>query len=167
MSYTGAEMSEFDPKRYSTQELLNCFAIVLDELRAREVIRTRNNPVSDYAEWLVAEKLGLKLQTNATKGYDAIGPDGKHYQIKARRLERSDSSRQLGIIRNLESKDFDYLAAVLFDNNFEIKEAYLIPHRRVSKFGSFSKHQNGHILQLKGKLLEPPGVKDITSTLKS
>jgi hypothetical protein len=30
-------------------------------LRARSEIRTQNNPVADYAEWLVSKKLGLEL----------------------------------------------------------------------------------------------------------
>ena len=42
-------------------ELLKCFADVLDELKERGVVRTRNNPVSDYAEWLEAQPKSAKL----------------------------------------------------------------------------------------------------------
>lgn len=158
-------MAGFNPKDYSSQELLSSFALILDELRVREVIRTRNNPVSDYAEWIVAERLGLKLKPQNTKGYDAIAPNGERYQIKARRLQQANSSRQLSVIRNLDGHEFDYLAGILFDNNFRIQEAYLIPHDAIFKYGRFSAHVNGHILQLRGDLLNSQGVQDITDVL--
>ena len=158
-------MANFNAKEYSTLELLKCFASLLDELKSRKVIRNRNNPVSDYAEWLVTKKLDLMLEPNNNQGYDAKGKDDKRYQIKARRLERTNSSRQLGVIRNLDGNEFDYLAGILFDNDFEIKEAYLIPHQAISEFGRFSTHQNGYILQLRGNLLNSQGVQDITHVL--
>jgi hypothetical protein len=166
MNHHGGRMREFNPKEYSPQELLRCFASILDELKAQKVIRTRNNPVSDYAEWLVAEKLGLKLEPSNTKGYDARSPDCLRYQVKARRLERPDNDPpQLGVIRNLEGDDFDYLVGVLFNNNFGVHKAYLIPHDVISESARFSTLVNGYILQLRGDLLAAPGVEDITHVL--
>ena len=46
-------------KQKSSIELMNMYAEILAELNSRKVVRTYNNPVGDYAEWLVAEKLGL------------------------------------------------------------------------------------------------------------
>lgn len=45
-------MGKLDPTAFSTPELLRCFADILDELKQRGIVRTRNNPVADYAEWL-------------------------------------------------------------------------------------------------------------------
>ena len=42
----------------STIELMNMYAQILTELKARSVIRTYNSPIGDYAEWLVSKNLG-------------------------------------------------------------------------------------------------------------
>ena len=63
-------------------ELLQLQASVIDELKARGVVRTKNNPLGDYTEWLVAKALGLELATNSAAGYDATDADGVRYQIK-------------------------------------------------------------------------------------
>ncbi|HDW2598736.1 TPA: hypothetical protein RLU61_004450 [Escherichia coli] len=38
-------------------ELLSLHSEILTQLRSRGVIRTKNNPVGDYAEWLVSNAL--------------------------------------------------------------------------------------------------------------
>ena len=42
-----------------TAELMSRYAQILEELRHRAVIRTRNSPVGDYAEFLFAKSFGL------------------------------------------------------------------------------------------------------------
>ena len=79
----------------TNEEVLRLWATVMGELRRRRVIRSANNPVADYAETLVAERLGLQLVGNSTASYDAVAQDGTRYQIKARRLHDETSSRQL------------------------------------------------------------------------
>ena len=44
--------------------------------RNRNVIRTYNSPIGDYAEWIVADKLGLDLNQSSHTGCDAVGLDG-------------------------------------------------------------------------------------------
>jgi hypothetical protein len=160
-------MIEFDPKAISTFDLLGCFADILDVLKQRGVVRTRNNPVGDYAEWLVAQRLGLSLEHNSKFGYDATNTSGERFQIKSRRLDPSNKSRQLSVIRNLDTGEFDYLIGILFDRDFTVKEAYKIPHGVIAKYASFSKHQNGHILHLRGDILRAPSVEDITHNLSN
>lgn len=160
-------MSEFDPKAFPTPSLLRCFADILDELKQRGVVRTRNNPVADYAEWLVAQRLDLSLERNSRSGYDATSTMNERFQIKSRRLDPSNKSRQLSVIRNLDAGEFDYLIGVLFDRDFTVKEAYKIPHGVIAKYARFSKHQNGHILYLRGDVLRDPSVEDITHILSN
>jgi hypothetical protein len=147
--------------------LLQSFAAILDELRQRGVVRSRNNPIADYAEWLVAKQLGLQLTGNSNRGYDAISPQDTKYQIKGRRLSIPKSSRQLSVIRNLGGREFDYLIAVLFDHNFGVMEAYKIPHGVIEKHARYSQHVNGHLLRLKGDILTLPEVENITAVLSS
>lgn len=160
-------MIEFNPKVFSTFDLFRCYADILNELKQRQIIRTFNNPVADYAEWLVAKMLDLELATNSRSGYDATNSANEKFQIKSRRLVPSNKSRQLGVIRNLESVKFDYLIAVLFESDFSLNEAYKIPQSLITKYAQFSKHQNGHILHLRGDILKDPVVKEITHYLRN
>ncbi len=158
-------MAKFNWNALTVPELLRCFADILDELKERKVVRTRNNPVADYAEWLVAQKLGLMLERNSKRGYDAVDQNGKRYQIKSRRLDPTNESTQLSVIRNLEAGDFDYLVGVLFNRDFTVKEACRIPHSVIKQHSRFSEHVNGYILHLKGKILTALGVENITKVL--
>jgi hypothetical protein len=158
----GNDMTKFDPKAFSTPDLLRHFADIMDELKQRGVVRTRNNPVGDYAEWLVAQRLDLSLERNSKSGYDATNTSGERFQIKSRRLDPSNNSRQLSVIRNLDAGEFDYLIGILFDRDFTVNKAYKVPHGIIAKYARFSKHQNGHILHLRGDILRDPCVEDIT-----
>ena len=152
-------MIGFDPKIFSNEGLLECYSDILDELKNRRVVRTKNSPISDYAEWMVANNLGLKLMNSSQAGYDAIKEsDGTKFQIKC----RSCDGRQLGVIRKLELHDFDYLIAVIVDEKYKILKVFQIPYNNVSKHAIFNKHQNGHILHLRGEILNDEGMEDIT-----
>jgi len=137
----------------------------LDELKERKVVRTRNNPVADYAEWLVTQRLGLSLERNSKRGHDATDQSGKRYQVKSRRLDKTNGSKQLSVIRNLDASEFDYLVGVLFNRDFTVKEAHKIPHGIIREHARFSEHQNGHILLLQGEVLTARGVENITEVL--
>lgn len=153
-------------KKMSVSKLLSTHSSIMDELRRRNIIRTYNNPVSDYTEWLVSSKLKLSLSQKSQAGYDAIDERGKRYQIKGRRSTELNKSRQLGVIRDLDAKKFDYLVGVILNSDYSVKYAALIPHRLVSKLSKYSNHQNGHLLHLREKVLSERGVKDITDKLK-
>ena len=46
----------------SVIELLRTHGAVIDELTRRNVVKTRNNPVGDYEEWLVGQRMELEIQ---------------------------------------------------------------------------------------------------------
>jgi uncharacterized protein DUF6998 len=150
-----------DLKSLSVIELLQLHSAILDDLKCRKIVRTRNNPVGDYTEWLVAKGLGLELAENSSAGFDATDSEGVKIQIKGRRISSENKSRQLGAIRKLDAKDFDHLAAVIFDNNYQIIDAILIPHKVIYDYANYSEHQNAHVLHLKGSILNDPRVEDI------
>lgn len=153
----------FDVKNLEEKELLELYGKLMEELRRRKLVRSSNNPVSDYAEKIVCEKLGLSLQKKSSKGYDAVDENtGTKYQIKARRLTRHNKSRQLGVIRNLDQKLFDFLIAVIFNESFEPIEIWRIPRATIPKYARYCQHQNGHILVLTGEVLEDKTVTSIS-----
>jgi len=73
-------------KQFTPKELLQLTGKIIDELVARGIARTSNNPVSCYTEWLVSQRLDLTLSERSAKGFDAIDRAGVKYEIKARRI---------------------------------------------------------------------------------
>lgn len=100
----------------SAPALLALYSAIVEELHGRGLVRSTNNPVGDYAEYLTARAFGLSLAGNSSIGYDAVSDDGIRYQVKSRRLTPRNSSRQLSAIRGLESGSdpFDFLVGILF-----------------------------------------------------
>ena len=111
----------------STSQLLNLHSVIMDELREREVVRTSNNRTGDYAETLFRKAFHWALERNSSSGHDATSKGGGRFQIKGRRMNARRPSRQLGVIRNLDGKKFDYLAGVLFNKDYPVFRAIIIP----------------------------------------
>lgn len=150
-----------------TSELLSLFAGIVEELRRREVVRSSNNPVADYTEWLVAEALSLEQLRGSTTGCDAVDAEGRRYEIKGRRLTRHNTSTQLSVIRGLDLCHFDFLVGVLYDEDFLVSRACLIPHEVVKTTATYRKHVNGWILYLRPAIWEEVGVVEISDQLKA
>jgi len=147
-------------------DLLRLYADLLDELLKRGIVRSYNNPVSGVGEYLVVNALGLKRVPQSTKGYNAIDNQNRKYEIKSRRLTQNNPSRMLSAIRECEAAHFDFLAGVLFNENFSLEKACLIPHRIVLKKAKFRKHDNAHVLELDDLLWHNEGVVDLTNMLR-
>jgi len=140
-------------KNMNEQSLLNLYSDLMEDLREKQLIRSSNNPVADYAEKVAVDYMGLHRAGKEERGYDAIDDNRRKYQIKGRRITKHNSSRQLGVIRNLEEKLFDYLVAVVFNEDFSVGEIWKVPYRFVEKNSRFSEHQNGHIFYAKPDIL--------------
>ncbi|MDC7220997.1 MAG: hypothetical protein PQJ59_13765 [Spirochaetales bacterium] len=153
-------LSEYDDK-----DLLRLNSRILKELKSRGIIRTFNNPLGDYTEWLVSTRLDYTLENNSKAGFDATSKTGERIQIKGRRVTPTNNSRQLSAIRNLSSKDFDILAAVIFDEDYNVIEAKMIPQEIIHEYANYREHVNAHILILKGDILSDNRIKDIKKDL--
>lgn len=154
-------------KELEVKELLQLQASITKELKDRGIVRTQNQPLGDYTEWLVAKALDLQLEASSKAGYDGISKAGVRVQIKGRRVTPFNNSRQLSVIRKYNEKDFDELAAVIYNENFDVIEALMIPHEVIGDYASHRKHINGHILILKGPILSDPRVKCIKHVICS
>ncbi len=146
-------------------ELLQAFASILELLRDRGLVRTSNNPVADYTEWLVCSRLGLMPERSSNRGYDGIAPDGTKYEIKARRVTSHNSSLQLSAIRGLRDRHFDYLIGVVYEADFSIRYAAKVPHALIEPNSKFRSHTNSHAFHLRPEVLSLPGVEDLTGIL--
>lgn len=95
------------------------------------------------------------------------------YQIKGRRVTDLNGSRQLSAIRGLEEAHFDFLAGVLFNEDYSILNAALIPHTvllnlaKERKHISFQEHTNSHRFLRTDDIWKIPGVQDVACQLQS
>jgi hypothetical protein len=144
-----------DLKVLENRAVLKLYADLIEELRERQLIRSSNNPVADYAEKVAVERLELVRVGKEERGYDATDRKGRRYQIKGRRITRHNKSRQLGVIRNLNERLFHFLVAVILDENFNVVEMWKIPYRFIKANSRWSKHQNGHIFNVYPDVLTP------------
>ncbi len=155
-----------DFSKETAQGLLTNYCEVLKELRLRNLIRSTNNPVADIAETIVKLALKLDLVSGSTAGHDAIDTSGIRYEVKGRRITAENKSRQLSFIRGLDEDHFDFLVGVLFDQDFRILKACVIPKPTVQNLAKYVKHVNGWRLILADSVWEEEGVKDITEVLR-
>jgi hypothetical protein len=155
-----------DIEKFSVLELLKLHSLIGERLRAHGVIRSSNNPVGDLAEYLFCETFRWELSKSSNAHVDAIAKDGSRYQIKGRRITRYNKARQLGAIRDFAGSHFDYLAAVLFDENYDVYRATIIPFAVVKQRAKFIEHTNSHKLILHNNIWDISGVDDVTEQLR-
>lgn len=146
--------------------LLRQYDQVMRELRALGVTRSANNPVADFAEYLFCQAFGWEITPKSTKGHDAKDTAGNRFEIKARRLTQENGSRQLSAIRDLQGKHFDFLAGVLFNQDFTIFRAALVPWNVTVRRSSHVETTNSAKFILKDDVWETNGVKDVTRFLQ-
>lgn len=148
----------------STAELLALYGSILTQLRVRGIVRSENSPVGDYAEYLAARAFGLTLVRNSAIGYDGVDANGVRYQVKGRRMTTWNKSRQLGAIRGLgtTADPFDLLLAILFEPEFGIHRAALIPVAVVRARAARHEYINAWRLMLTDAVWKLPGVQDVT-----
>ncbi|GGX51363.1 hypothetical protein GCM10007385_19970 [Tateyamaria omphalii] len=160
-------MSKFaNVEQLSVSDLLSLHARISESLRDRGVVRSANNPTGDLAEYLFCKAFDWEQAPNSERGFDATGRDGLRFQIKGRRIHRRNKSRQLSAIRNLPSRPFDVLAGVLFDDEFKIRRAALIPFEVVERRAKYVAHTNSSKFMLQDDVWDIEGVIDATEKLK-
>lgn len=147
------------------RELLILHSQIMDELRDREIVRTANAPLGDYAELLFATAFGWALESNSSNGHDATDTAGLRYQIKSRRVTPRNPSRQLSAIRRLPDKTFDFLAAVLFDETYRVTKAVVLPHAVVARRAKRVEHTNSWRFMLDDGVWVEAGARDVTAAL--
>lgn len=159
--------SPIDLAAMPVAKLLELHADLLIELKRREIVRSANNPIGDYAELLFSKSFGWILNTNSSADADAADHHGLRYQIKGRRLASPRGSRQLGFIRRLPERPFDYLAAILFDERFRVSRAALIPFEIVQPRAAYVDSVKAWRFMLNDAVWQIDGVRDVTAELKA
>ena len=154
-----------DLKTKTPTELLCLHSEIIGELQRRDIVRTQNNPIGDYTEWLVCKCLKLQMESNSKAGFDATDSAGLRYQIKGRRS--AGRNIQFSAIRNLEQDHFDFVVAVAFNLDYTIRFAVKLSPTSVERIARYQQHVNAHILILTDNYVGSDGVEDITQDLVS
>ncbi len=117
-------------KNLSINNLIKNYLASRKALQDAGILRTDRNLQGDYAEWLVANKLSLKLSESTTqKGFDASDAEGKTYQIKSRMVYAKEQPASFDF-KNFEHR-FDYLIGVLFNKELELIGMIKVPFLKV------------------------------------
>jgi len=151
----------------SIPELFDMYTAIGDELRQRGIMRTSNNLVGDLAEYIFSKAMGWTLERNSKEAIDAVDPKGTRYQIKGRRLTPQNPSRQLGALRKLDTDNFDMLAAVLFNPDYSVQRAILLPCKQVLAHATYIDEHKLWKFMLTDDKWHLPEAQDVTEQLRA
>jgi hypothetical protein len=129
-------------------ELITLYGAMMAEMRRRAIVRSANNPIADIAERLVARHYGVDPEPPNSKAYDVVTGNGTTIQVKALR-RTSKSRRNLSPLRSLY---FDYIAAVIFENDMQLQAVLLVPVEVVREYMRWSKTWGANCLSITDRL---------------
>ncbi len=114
------------PDTSELRELLVAYLYAMERLRPYGI-----ESIADFAEFLFASALGGERVGRGKKGHDVIVPKMGRVQVKERRLPADGRKEERLHLKNMECSSCDFLGAVIFENDFGIKKATLVPHKIV------------------------------------
>jgi hypothetical protein len=130
------------------------------------VVRTRNAPAGDLAEWLVARAYGGSLAPNSEKSWD-VSTDGRRLQVKCRTVGDGAARGQRGL-SPFRSFDFDAVVVVLLDEEtYDVVRAVELPVAVVREESRRVEHVNGFRLRATPTLLGHAQAIDVTTRLQA
>lgn len=153
-----------DLSRAKTPDLLRMYSDLLNELTARDVIRSRNAPAGDLAEKLVGVAYGGTLAPPSQTSWDVLTPDGRQLQVKCR---LTDPDRPRGNYSVFRSWDFDACVFVQLTHQYAVSRAVEVPVECLRSAASRSEHVNGWRIQVRSALAQMAGAQDVTAMLES
>jgi hypothetical protein len=90
---------------------------------------------SDYAETLIAEALaGQRLASGVTKGHDVLAELYGRVEVKCRQLPPDGRLEERVEIGASKEGGFEFLAVVVFREDFSVKGAVVVPYTAVWEF---------------------------------
>ena len=147
----------------STRDLLRLYGAILSELVRRQVIRSRNAPAGDYAEYLAMVAYDGVLAPLSTKSSDLRAQDGRLVQVKSRVVV----SGQSGNFSFFRSWAFDVCVFIKFDSEtYDVISAIEVPIEAVRALSRVSAHVNGSRIRLRENLLKLEGAIDRTADFR-
>lgn len=151
-------------EQLSTRELLRLYADILTELLRRGVVRSRNAPAGDLAEYLVASAFGGELAPPSEKSWDVRVGD-RHLQVKVRLIAAGD--RRSHYYSPFRSWDFDACVFVLLDaHTYDIASAVEVPVAGVRELARETTWVKGFRIGTRADLRKVAGAIDRAAELR-
>jgi hypothetical protein len=147
-----------DLSALTNRELLDVWTGSLDELHARGVVRTYNNPIGDIAEAIVARHYGGIRGGFSQAAWDvAIGQE--LLQVKACR--RATAKTRLGFSPVRHTDGYTALVLVVFTAGMRVEQAWRIPRETVNALAKYNAHVNGLKIGLTAAVTSHPEVEPL------
>jgi hypothetical protein len=140
------------------------YAAILAELLHRGVVRSRNAPAGDLAEYLVANAFGGELAPPSEKSWDVRVGD-RHLQVKVRLIAAGDRRSQS--YSPFRSWEFDACVFVLLDaHTYDVVSAVEVPVAGVRELARETTWVKGFRIGTGGDLRKVAGAVDRTAELR-
>ena len=136
---------------------------VLRELLARRIIRTKNAPAGDYAEYLTQVVLGGGLAAPSVKSYDVITADHRRIQVKARLADATAAEKRVQFSA-FRSWDFDEAISIVFnEDDYRVLWAISVPAESLRAASRNQTWVNADtVVRSRSQLASLPGAEDLT-----
>lgn len=121
------------------KDLLQLEASIGAELRRRGLVRTNNKALGDIAEHIVWLARGGVIEPNSTKSHDITTTSGRRIQVKAMGPRAAGAASRFSPFR---SANYHTAVFLVFDANFDIKEAHEVPANQIEQNIRFVPHIN-------------------------
>ena len=160
-------MSVMEIETASSRQLLQTYARILTELVDRGVTRSRNAPLGDVAEFIVAAAYSGTLAPPSEKTWDVCAADGRKIQVKSRLVVPNKKGTQQ--YSPFRSWDFDACVFVNFDAyTYDVLEGLEVPAEGVRALAAPVPHVGATAARVHTKMAftNVPGTVDVTERLR-
>jgi hypothetical protein len=159
-----AASTEIDVRFLTVRQLLRLSAQIVTELNRRGVVRSRNPPAGDLAEYLVAKAYHGELAALSVKSWDVHAGDRK-LQVKCRLVDQDDRRSQS--FSPFRSWKFDACVFMALDcHTYDVVRAVEIPTETVKTLARETSWVRGHcvsVSQISGLVR---GAHDVTDLVR-
>ena len=125
-----------DTRVQEIHEILAKMADLESELFDLKVIRS-SKLVAEIGEFYASQAYGLQYTDNKVqKGYDLIGSEGTHYQVKCRRIfdNPTRKSKSKHLIKGLEKSGYDIAIIVEIGRDYKLTDMFTISRREILNY---------------------------------
>jgi hypothetical protein len=156
--------TDIDVRSLTARELLRLSARVVTELKSRGVVRSRNAPAGDLAEYLVAKAFHGELAAASEKSWDVQARDRK-LQVKCRLVD--PDSRRYESFSPFRSWAFDACIFITLDcHTYDVVQAVEIPTAIVKAIAQETRWVNGHRVSVRQIAGPIEGARDVTDLIR-
>jgi hypothetical protein len=149
----------YDPAAPTLGELLEDWAAIMRELKARKLLKTNNLPTGEFAEVVVAVHYGGVRHGFSHHGCDVTTADGERLQVKGtRHLGSGPCGAGLTPIRKAT---YDSVVVVVFDEDFRVIEGLKFPREVVEDKFPIEAYRNARAVRLTRDLRADPRTESV------